>query len=93
VRAWLTAAVTAGARGWVTATAAAWVEAKAKARVSATASAMAVATAAARVASAGVGDSGGDGCSKRGRYPRDAARVTKLDYFGTYLRYLPTNPT
>ncbi len=33
--------------------------------------AMAVATAAARVAGAGADDSGGDGCSKGGQYPRD----------------------
>ncbi len=34
MRAWVTAAATAGARGWVTATAAAWSEARAKAWVS-----------------------------------------------------------
>ena len=37
-----------------------------------------MATAAARVAGAGVGDSGGDGCSERGRYPRDARGLRRL---------------
>ncbi len=68
----MTAAAMARARGWVTATAAAWAEARAKGQVSATASVTAVAMAAARVAGVGVGDSGGDGSSERGQYPRDA---------------------
>ncbi len=37
-------------------------------------------------------DGGGNegGVRQRGRWRR---RVTKLGYFGTYLRYLPTSPT
>jgi hypothetical protein len=68
---WVTAKAMAGARGWVTATAVAWAQARAKVQVSATALVMAVATAAGRLASTGVGDSGGNGCSKGGQYPHD----------------------
>ncbi len=63
--------MTAGAMGWVTATAAAGLEVRAKAGVT-NALAMAVATAAGREAGVGLGDSGGNSCSKGGGYPCNA---------------------
>jgi hypothetical protein len=55
----VTAAATTVASGWVTAA------------LVAVPSAMAVVTVVARAAGMGVGDSGGNGCSKGGQYPRD----------------------